>query len=61
MQVEKYNISLGSKPRADEQLPSWWLLFLAKAPAKNKLLLAKIMGIPGSHRTINIPLHFREK
>ena len=40
-QVEKYYIDLGSKPRADKQLPSWWLLFLAKAPAEPKLLLAK--------------------
>ena len=40
-QVEKYYINLGSKPRADKQLPSWWLLFLAKAPAEPKLLLAK--------------------
>ena len=61
VQVEKYYINLGSKPRADEQLPSWWLLFLAQAPAEPKLLLAKNMCIPGSHRTTNMPLHFREK
>ena len=44
LQVERCYIDLGSKPLADEQPPSWGLLFPAEAMAEPKLLLGQNTG-----------------